>query len=142
MLNHFPCNPGAAGCRVTLTLPTSVVQAVLRLAELTGERFNDELLRVAALYLDAWRSVGDELDHLFALDREDVPWEAVTLTLPGWALTAIFELSERHDATPDQALAIMLRGTAKTLVRVEGLALGERKRFPEAFLEMIARDVA
>lgn len=141
-MNHHPFDPGLAGCRVTLSLPASVVHRLVRLAELTGRSLNDELLRVLALYLEAWHTVGDELDHLFALERGEEPWEKLAPTLPGWALTALFDLAGRHGATPDQALAIMLRGATKSLLAAEGIALVENKRFPEAFLDMVARDLA
>lgn len=143
-----PSVPPFGGRQATLMLPENTLTDLVRLAELTGHGLEAELVRVLRFYLDVaspgfWGRTDAALDTLFRLAHSDEAWRPVKAgALPAWAIAAIAEYAADFATTPSMALALMTRGTARTLLRAEIRALERRERLSEAFVNMLAEDQA
>lgn len=143
-----PSVPPFGGRHVTLMLPEHTLTDLVRLAELTGRGVETELVRVLRFYLDIaspafWGRTDVALDALFRLEHSGEAWRPVNAqALPGWAIAAVAENAAAFDITPSLALGLMVRGTARTLLRAEVRALERGERLAEAFVNLLAEDLA
>ena len=109
-----------ARAAITLTVPRSVVNDLVYLAELSGDTPSDEARKAVTDFLAAHTrdgellDVGDWLDQLFAAIYTPEPTERLRLSLPLWQLDWMRELAETDHATMGNVftavLAPVLRG--------------------------------
>lgn len=143
--SNTPLCPSALNQRLTLSLPQSEVQNLIRLAELAGTTFSQELLRVLAFFLDTEGGLPDpkhpltraalaELNHL------DEPWESVSIVMPMWARGVIRDVAWTFGITEHKALALLTRRTVRGLLRLETRALERGQSLTEALFGMIDED--
>jgi hypothetical protein len=125
--------------RITLSLPVGLVQDVIRLAELRGRPFDQELAEAFGflLRLSGGPRPGTMLEHLFEAERLDEPTERVATTLPGPLFEALGAIARGYGTTRALALTAVMHRGVKRLLEAETISLEEDLTFTEAWLALL-----
>ncbi|MDB5097936.1 MAG: hypothetical protein JWM80_2357 [Cyanobacteria bacterium RYN_339] len=125
--------------RITLSLPESLIQDVIRLAELRGRPFDQELAEDFAflLRLSGGPRPGTMLEHLFEAERLDEPMERVATALPKPLFEALGAIARGYGTTRAMALTALMRRGVRRLLEAETISLEEDLTFLEAWLALL-----
>lgn len=146
-ISKKPVFPGSPPSRLAVSLPRTEVQELIRLAELTGTSFSQELERVLEFFLETEGGLPDlqgELmqDALAAVQSSPDPWEPVQVSLPGWARATVVQVARGYGVSHGVALAVLTRRTVHGLLRLEQRALERGSGITDALFGLLAEDTA
>ena len=121
--------------RLTLTLPSSLVQDLTRLAELRGRGFGQELAEDLAfvLAMTGTPRPATMLEQLFELAHHHEPLERVAVELPRELADVLGGLARAHGITRGKALAAVMRRAMRRLLAAETMRLERGVAYVDAF---------
>lgn len=140
MISNTPSTVAQRTRRLTLELPGSLVQDLIRLAELRGCPFDREVAEDFAflLTLSGGPRPGTMLEHFFELERRNEPTERVSIVLPLPLFLALGTLARGYGVTRGRALAAVLIRGVRCLLQAQTIRVERNLPFAEAYLSLLA----